>query len=125
MSSPLDLILMVVMFAPFLLLFLFAPLVLLYSVTVAPVAEALQARADRKRRERKEAQRQAILQRQTTRVTQSVGSSDDDGPTYWATGTYDPDRYYSAAREYGRSGMDYIRDAYGDLDTYESNGPFG
>jgi hypothetical protein len=49
--------------------------------------------------------------------------SDDSGRTFWATGTYDPDRYYSAVREYGHGYMNYIRDTYGDLDTYESNRP--
>lgn len=38
-------------------------------------------------------------------------------------GSYDPDRYYSAVREYGHDYMNYIRDNYGDLDTYESNRP--
>jgi len=46
-----------------------------------------------------------------------------DGPNYWATGTYDPDRYWAAVHEYGHSHMDYIHDAYGDLDTYEANRP--
>lgn len=53
----------------------------------------------------------------------SRDDDDDDSPNYWATGTYDPDRYYSAAREYGWDHMDYIRDNYGDLDTYEANRP--
>lgn len=48
---------------------------------------------------------------------------DHDGPNYWATGTYDPDRYWAAVHEYGHSHMDYIHDAYGDLDTYEANRP--
>lgn len=55
--------------------------------------------------------------------TSSSHDCDDDGPSYWATGNYDPDRYYAAAREYGWDHMHYIRDHYGDLDTYEANHP--
>lgn len=47
----------------------------------------------------------------------------DAGPDYWATGTYDPDRYYRETRGWSKEYRDYVKDAYGDLDTYESNKP--
>jgi hypothetical protein len=43
--------------------------------------------------------------------------------TYWATGNYDPERYYRETSGWSREYRDYVRDAYGDLDTYESNRP--
>jgi hypothetical protein len=49
---------------------------------------------------------------------------DDDPPNpYWATGGYDPARFYRGAKEYGWDRLDYIRDAYGDFDSYEANRP--
>lgn len=51
------------------------------------------------------------------------GSSRSDGPVYWATGTYDPERYYRETRGWSPEFKNYVRDAYGDLDTYESNHP--
>lgn len=54
----------------------------------------------------------------------STSSDEDDtSNSCRATGTYDPDRYYAAVSEYGLSHMDYIHEAYGDLDMYESNRP--
>lgn len=47
----------------------------------------------------------------------------DDGPHYWATGNYDPERYYRETRGWSEEYRDYVRDAYGDLDTYEANKP--
>lgn len=51
----------------------------------------------------------------------STGSR--SGPHYWATGNYDPERYYAATHGWSKEQRDYVRDAYGDLDTYESNRP--
>lgn len=42
---------------------------------------------------------------------------------YWATGNYDPERYYRETRHMSSGYREYVRDAYGDLDTYESNMP--
>lgn len=42
---------------------------------------------------------------------------------YWATGSSDPDRFWSAYREYGSDGFDRIHDMYGDRDTYEADRP--
>ncbi|QAY69750.1 hypothetical protein [Xylanimonas protaetiae] len=47
----------------------------------------------------------------------------DEGPVYWATGNYDPERYHRGTRGMSRQYRDYVKDAYGDLDTYESNRP--
>jgi hypothetical protein len=46
-----------------------------------------------------------------------------DERAYWATGNYDPERYYRETRGWSPEYRDYVRDAYGDLDTYESNHP--
>lgn len=48
---------------------------------------------------------------------------DTDGPHYWATGTYDPERYYRETRGWSPAYRDYVKDAYGDLDTYNANKP--
>ena len=59
-----------------------------------------------------------------TQKPDSRSSGDSDpGRRYWATGNYDPDRFSAAIREHGWDHLNYIRDAYGDLDTYEENKP--
>jgi hypothetical protein len=47
----------------------------------------------------------------------------DDGPNYWVTGSYEPETYYRKTSGYSRAQREYIRDAYGDWDTYEANRP--
>jgi len=47
----------------------------------------------------------------------------DGGPVYWATGNYDPQRYYAATRGWSKEFREYVKDAYGSLDRYESNHP--
>lgn len=47
----------------------------------------------------------------------------DNGPHYWGTGNYDPERYFRETHGWSKDQRDYVRDAYGDLDTYESNRP--
>lgn len=51
------------------------------------------------------------------------GSGSSDHGRFWATGTYDPERYYSETRGWSPEFRNYVRDAYGDLDTYEANKP--
>lgn len=46
-----------------------------------------------------------------------------DAPNYWATGTYDPDRYGVFVRDSTPEWRRYVHDAYGSLDAYESNKP--
>lgn len=53
----------------------------------------------------------------------SSSSDDRESNPYWATGTYDPERYGNFVRNTSPEMRDYIKDAYGDLDTYESNAP--
>lgn len=48
---------------------------------------------------------------------------DGDGPAYWATGNYDPVRYYAETRGITPEYQNYVREAYGDLDMCESNKP--
>lgn len=57
--------------------------------------------------------------------SRSLLSDDNEGSerSYWATRTYDPARYYAETRGWSPEFRDYVRDAYGDLDTYESNHP--
>lgn len=49
--------------------------------------------------------------------------SDDDGPHYWATGNYDPEGYYRETSGWSKEYREHVRDAYGDLDTYNANKP--
>lgn len=58
------------------------------------------------------------------RRTEVDGRSDDSSEDFWVTGTYDPDSYYSKTRGYSQVEREYIRDAYGDWDTYEANRPY-
>ncbi|GAA4815535.1 hypothetical protein ACFQ0K_07255 [Nocardioides caeni] len=59
----------------------------------------------------------------TENPRRASSSRDDSGPHYWATGGYDPERYGNFVRNHSPEEREYIRDAYGDLDTWESNRP--
>jgi hypothetical protein len=103
---------------PLLLLAAFGALVLVGAPFVA-LKEALD-KAAAKRKASKAAQRQPM---KSSKPAPATGGDPDNGPDYWATGTYDPQRYYSETRGWSVEYRDYIRDAYGDLDTYEANHP--
>lgn len=60
--------------------------------------------------------------RERVRPVARTARREDDSP-YWATGTYDPERYYRETKGWSVHDREYIRGAYGDLDTYESNRP--
>lgn len=51
------------------------------------------------------------------------GDHRDSERTYWATGNYDPERYYRETGSWSREFRNYVKDSYGDLDTYNSNHP--
>jgi hypothetical protein len=61
--------------------------------------------------------------RRAARRGVTVDRPDEDGPHYWATGTYDPERYYRETSGWSNEYREYVRDAYGDLDTYNANHP--
>lgn len=71
------------------------------------------------------AEASTILQKRSKLASSRDAAVDDDDPAnpYWATGTYQPRRYHAAFDGTSSEHRDYIRDAYGDLDTWESNRP--
>lgn len=73
-----------------------------------------------------------VLERYSQAVKELLASSPipterksewEDSPNYWATGNYDPERYYRETGGMSREYRDYVENAYGDLDTYEANRP--
>jgi hypothetical protein len=109
-------------FQPFSAMFLLLAVFAAASLVAAPffaLRDALD-KAVTKRRVSKSSPPQPPQSR--ARASQSGGER-DDGPVYWATGNYDPQRYYSETRGWSPEFRDYVRDAYGDLDTYEANHP--
>lgn len=70
------------------------------------------------------AEASTILQKRSKLASSRDAAVDDDPVNpYWATGTYQPRRYHAAFDGTSSEHRDYIRDAYGDLDTWESNRP--
>lgn len=60
---------------------------------------------------------------ETRRPDSGRDADRDDSPNYWATGTYDPERYGQFVRDNSPAFRQYVKDAYGSLDAYESNKP--
>lgn len=66
-----------------------------------------------------------VLDDRAARAKRGMSGSgrEDNSPSYWATKNYDPERYWNATRDWSPEYRDYVKDAYGDLDTYEANQP--
>lgn len=106
--------------------YVFAMFVLMpIGIVIVILGERFEERKTKVAAQKREAAKLAAKakQEQKSNRTSTSGDVGDDGPVYWATGNYDPERYYRETQGWSRDFTNYVRDAYGDLDTYESNHP--
>ncbi len=83
------------------------------------LGDRLSARAEAKEKARLE-EAERVRREKAERRHFGGGGGGGSDRTYWATGTYDPDRYYEFHNSHSSESRGYVQDNYGSLDTYES-----